>query len=301
MARDKWDFAGQLRRFGPDCDSSGDLRYACGYCRWVAASHGENFAAVSSLAPRHLRAPLEAVYAWCRWADDLGDEATSPAVALEQLVWWRAELGRCFAGGARHPVTVALAPVVRRFGLDAAPFHNLLDAFEQDQRVTDYATFAELLGYCVRSANPVGRIVLALYGAATPARLAWSDEICTGLQLANFWQDVARDALIGRVYLPREDRARFGPLVESGRATDAGRALIAAQVARARGYFERGEPLLSDLPRGVRAPFALFHGGGVVTLDAIRAAGHDVWAARPRATKWAKARLLGRALLSTLR
>ena len=181
------------------------------YCRRLATSHYENFPLIARLLPRDLRQPFFNVYAYCRWSDDLGDELGDRQLSTRLLGWWRGELARCWAGEAMtHPVFVALQQTAKRFDLAREPFDDLLTAFEQDQVVTEYQTFDELLGYCSNSANPVGRIVLRLCGADDERSVELSDSVCTGLQLANFWQDVARDADIGRTYLPIEDCERFG-------------------------------------------------------------------------------------------
>src|SRR5688500_11570362 len=152
------------------------------YCRRLATSHYENFPVLSWALPRRLRQPFANIYAFCRWSDDLGDEAGDPARALELLRWWRGELDECFAGRPRHPVFVALAPTIAEYNLDRHPFADLISAFEQDQTVRSYDTFDQLRDYCRRSADPVGRIVLALCGMSRPETVAWSDSICTGLQ-----------------------------------------------------------------------------------------------------------------------
>ena len=153
---------------------------------------------------------FHAVYAYCRWSDDLADETAGGQTALDLIAWWRHELLACYEGEPRHPVMVALRETIRRFNIPAKPFLDLLVAFEQDQHLKRYDTFDQLTSYCNCSANPVGRLVLYLFECFDAGRARLSNEVCTGLQLANFWQDVARDFAIGRVYLPAEDRARFG-------------------------------------------------------------------------------------------
>lgn len=291
-----WDFAAELARHGPTIPWRGTPADARAYCAFVTRTHYENFSVASVLLPRHLRPHVEAVYAWCRWADDLADETPPGADALALLGWWRRELRACFAGEPTHPVTVALADTVNRFGIPPGPFERLIEAFEQDQRVRDYITFDQLLGYCERSANPVGHLVLYLFECHTPHRAQLSDETCTGLQLANFWQDVARDHAAGRVYLPAEDRARFGVDLADRQATPAFRDLLRFQVERTRGYFDRGDALLGLLPRPARGPVTLFSRGGRAVLRAIERQNCDVWARRPRVSKWAKAGLILRAV-----
>src|SRR5690242_543979 len=204
-------FATDLARFGPDRSYRPPPRaQARLYCERLARSHYENFSVASTLLPRHLIRHFHAIYAYCRWADDLADEAGGGAHALSLLRWWRDELLNCYDGWPHHPVFVALQDTICRFGIPPQPFLDLLSAFEQDQVVKRYDTFEQLLDYCRCSANPVGRLVLYLCEAFDDGRAALSDHICTALQLANFWQDVARDFAIGRVYLPGEDCKRFG-------------------------------------------------------------------------------------------
>ncbi len=297
-----WNFADELRRYGPLSPPTtvGGLSHARSYCARVARSHYENFTVASVLLPRKLLPHFHAVYAYCRWADDLADETAGGEESLRLLDWWRRELLAVYDGQPRHPVMVALRETVRIFSIPPAPFLNLLVAFEQDQRKKTYATFDELLGYCRNSANPVGQLVLHLFECHDDQRARLSDEVCTGLQLANFWQDVARDLAIGRVYLPEEDRRRFGYTDDDLRAkrfTPAFAEMLKFEVDRTRGYFERGKALLPLIPRRVRIDVDLFIRGGEAILDAIEAGGYDVWKERPRVSKWQKAKLLGGALL----
>jgi len=265
----------------------------------VARSHYENFTVASVLLPRKLLPHFHAVYAYCRWADDSADETGGGDRALSLLAWWRGELSKMYAGEVWHPVFVALADTVKQFAIPPEPFLDLLIAFEHDQRVKRYATFADVLGYCKNSANPVGRLVLHLFRCTDDTRLSLSDEVCTGLQLANFWQDVARDFAIGRVYLPLEDMTRFGVTeadIAEKKFTPAFADLMRFQVDRTRGYFERGRGLLPLLPREVRVDVELFIRGGEATLNAIERQGCDVLTSRPVMSKWKKLLLLGRAV-----
>ncbi|MDY3563511.1 squalene synthase HpnC [Gemmata sp. JC673] len=290
-----WDFARELARWGPGALAAPRLRDARAYCAGVAKSHYENFTVVSLLLPRRLITHFHAVYAYCRWSDDLADETAGGQTALDLIAWWRQELMSCYGGEPRHPVTLALRETVRRFDIPPDPFLALLVAFEQDQRVKRYDTFEQLAGYCANSANPVGHLVLRLFECFDAERAALSDEVCTGLQLANFWQDVARDLDIGRVYLPAEDRARFGYSdedLDARRCTPQFLELMRFEVARARGYFARGAALLPLLPRAARVDVDLFIRGGEAILDAIERQGYDVWARRPEVSKVAKAKLL---------
>ena len=297
-----WNFAEQLARHGPAAPPwAGSLHAARAYCAWVTRTHYENFAVASVFLPRRLVPHFQAVYAYCRWADDLADETGGGERALRLLAWWRDELRACYAGEARHPVFAALRQTITRFAIPPAPFLDLLSAFEQDQRVKRYATFTELLDYCRLSANPVGRLVLYLCDSFNSETAILSDHICTGLQLTNFWQDVRRDLeTLDRVYLPDEDRRRFGYSdadLHAKRFTPAFRDLLEFEVTRTRQLFDAGEPLLGQLPRNVQPDIALFLRGGRAILDRIEAQGFDVWADRPRLTKAAKAKLV----LGTLR
>ncbi len=297
----RWNFVDELAKRGPDAgDKPVPLAEARAYCRWVTRTHYENFTVASWLLPRSLVPHFEAVYAYCRWADDLADETGGGAAALGLLEWWRGELLACYAGECRHPVFIALCETIRTFAIPPEPFLDLLIAFEQDQRIPKYDTFDRLLGYCANSANPVGRLVLHLFETFDPHKAVLSDEICTGLQLANFWQDVARDFDKGRIYLPREDRERFGVTEEqlgAKRFDPAFGELILWEVKRTRVYFEHGRTLLPRLPRAARVDVELFAAGGEAVLRAIEKRGGDVLTSRPRIGKLTKARLLGRALL----
>jgi squalene synthase HpnC len=184
------------------------------YTRWLATHHYENFHVVSFLLPKRLHQDFYNVYAYCRWADDLGDEIGDPAESLRLLAWWRGELDAMYQGRATHPVFAALAPTVRNTAFRAQPFADLIDAFVQDQTVTRYRNWDELFGYCRNSANPVGRLVLYLCGYSDAAPPALSDATCTALQLANFWQDVTVDLLKDRVYIPLDVMERHGYTVE---------------------------------------------------------------------------------------
>src|SRR5438128_3566264 len=187
-------FARELARLGPQgVRRDWSLTEARAYCGRLARNHYENFSVASVLLPRRLLGHFHAIYAYCRWADDLGDETGGGPEALALLGWWRDELLRCYDRRPTHPVMIALRPTIDRFRIPPEPFLDLLRAFEQDQKVKRYETLEQLLDYCRCSANPVGRLVLYVCRAHDAERVALSDAICTGLQLANFWQDVARD------------------------------------------------------------------------------------------------------------
>jgi squalene synthase HpnC len=293
-------FAVELARYGPDRSRlSVDRSTARVYCGRLARGHYENFTVASVLLPRHLLRHFHAVYAYCRWADDLADEAGGGAQALELLRWWREELMACYDGRPGHPVLVALQDTVRAFDIPPEPFLDLLFAFEQDQLVKRYGTYEQLLAYCKCSANPVGRLVLYLFGCFDPERAALSDHICTALQLANFWQDVARDFDIGRVYLPEEDRDRFGygdDELEARHFTPPFAELLRFEVDRTRDLFYRGFPLIERVPAAARADIELFIRGGLAILRKIESQGYDVWRRRPALAKWEKGSLLVGAL-----
>jgi squalene synthase HpnC len=281
----------------------GDLAAAEAFCRAVARRHYENFTVATRLVPPRLRQHLANVYAFARWADDLGDESATPAEATVALADWRDELDACFAGRPRHPVFVALADTIRRADLDREPFANLIDAFEQDQTTQRYASRDELVGYCQRSADPVGRIVLALEGCRDPDLVAMSDSICTGLQLVNFWQDVRRDRLAGRVYLPQDDMERFGvdeAMLDESAACPALRRLLAEEVAWARRCFEAGADLADAAPPVLRPAIAMFVGGGRAVADAIERVGFDTLSRRPTVDRLTKASLAIRAWCRSL-
>jgi squalene synthase HpnC len=298
-------FARELARYGPKASyppfSPAEAR--C-YCGRLARTHYENFSVASLLLPRKLLRHFHAVYAYCRWADDLADETGGGTQALALLRWWREELLRCYHGQARHPVMIALRETIQRFHIPPKPFLDLLFAFEQDQLVKCYQTFDQLLEYCRYSANPVGHLVLYLCDAYDRPRATLADHICTALQLANFWQDVARDLDIGRVYLPEEDRQCFGyPEIDLQRRrfTPAFAELMRYEVGRARDLFFRGLPLVDEAPPEVRPDIELFIRGGLAILGEIERCRYNVWARRPVVSKWRKLALLGRALWPRVR
>ncbi|WP_428386367.1 squalene/phytoene synthase family protein [Mucisphaera sp.] len=200
-----------LKRFGPQGSPSVSVAEANAYARELAETHYENFSVLSRLVPERLRDDFGRIYAFCRWADDLGDETGSPERSRELLAWWREELDACYAGRPRHPVFVALAGTIESKRLPRQPFDDLIDAFLQDQEVTRYESWDQLLDYCTRSANPVGRLVLRVAGHDDPEMDRLSDATCTALQLVNFWQDVRRDIIQrDRVYLPADLAAKHG-------------------------------------------------------------------------------------------
>jgi squalene synthase HpnC len=289
-------FASDLQEWGPGgAASPPSLRQAEVYCRGLARRHYENFPLASWMLPRRLHQHFFNVYAYCRWADDLGDEVGDRQRSTELLAWWRGELDACYQGSATHPVFVALRKTIERFAIPRQPFEDLISAFEQDQRVTKYETFAQLRDYCRRSADPVGRIVLYLCESFSERNARWSDSVCTGLQLANFWQDVARDDDLGRVYLPCEDRRQFGYTDEdlrTRRTNEAFVALMRFEVDRARQFLVEGLPLARALPGRLRVDIDLFARGGLQILAEIERIGYRVWERRPVVGKLAMLRLV---------
>ena len=276
---------------------------AFAYTRHLATSHYENFNVVSWLLPRRLHQHFYNVYAYCRWADDLGDEVPDPARALSLLDWWQQELRLCYSGSPAHPVFVALAPTVREFDIPIDPFLDLLTAFRQDQTTHRYPTWDSVLGYCRYSANPVGRLVLYLCGHRDAARQQLSDFTCTALQLANFWQDVARDLEKGRIYIPLDLMSSHGVAeadVVARRFTSAYAALMRDLIARTRSLFEAGLPLAQQVSPELRVDIDLFSRAGLAVLDAIERIGCNTLEHRPVLLRRTQARLLGRALIARL-
>jgi squalene synthase HpnC len=267
----------------------------------MARAATENFSVASRALPRQARAHLLAVYGFARLVDELGDaDGPSPAERLAALDWLQAELERAFAGRAEHPLLVRLGASVRECGLTPEPFVRLIEANRLDQRVSRYQTWAQLREYCALSADPVGELVLAIFGLSTPARVELSNSICTALQLAEHCQDVAEDFARGRVYLPREDLARFAAgEADLGRAhaSEGLRGVLAFEVSRARGLLLEGTPLLNQLHGRPRLAVAAFVAGGHAALDAIVRARYDVLAGPTRAGRTRRAL----ALAATLR
>jgi len=279
------------------------LKDACSYCERLARTHYENFSVASWFLPRRLRQHFFNVYAYCRISDDLGDETGDPQASLELLEEWERELDACYHGAPRHPVFVALSSTVREFEIPQATFVDLLTAFRQDQAVSRYATFEDLLGYCRYSANPVGRLVLYLCGYRDALRQQLSDFTCTGLQLANFWQDVSVDYAKGRIYLPAEDFARFGATeadIRTRTSSENFRAMMRFEVERAREWFDRGAPLAGKVSRELAVDIELFTRGGREILDAIERQNYEVLLRRPVISRARKLSLVARAALGKL-
>ncbi len=299
-------FLNELSIYGParSADHRPTVAEAQAYCQKLARRHYENFTVASWLLPADLRPHFCHIYAYCRWSDDLADETAGGLESLELLDWWQSQLEDCYRGVAMHPVFVALEPTIREFGIPIDPFADLLVAFRQDQNCKRYETFNDLLEYCRNSANPVGRLVLYLGRCHDEDRGHLADSICTGLQLANFWQDVARDYDIGRIYLP-QDACRAAGYDEAMFArrefNEQFRTLLAGEVERARSLLIAGQPLVALVPPALQIDVQLFIDGGLAILDAICRIDYNVWQARPVVSKWRKLRLVAHAWWNTRR
>jgi squalene synthase HpnC len=300
------DLANELKKWGPagtaTCSSLAESEE---YCRALAQSHYENFSVVSWLFPKHLRQHLCNVYAYCRWADDLADETQEPEESLRLLGWWEGQLDELAHENARptHPVFMALGETLRERRLPLQPFRDLLVAFRQDQTKLRYETWEELRDYCRFSADPVGRIVLHLGGNAQPTLFAESDSVCTGLQLINFCQDIARDCAKGRIYLPRAEREPWGwtderfaeQAVSNSPPDESFRELLKFQVDRAEALLQNGPFLANQCGRDLAFPIRVFTSGGLAICAAIRRQNYDVWTRRPVIGKWERGMILLRA------
>jgi squalene synthase HpnC len=273
------------------------------YCARLARTHYENFSVATWFLPRRLRQHFFNVYAYCRISDDLGDEVGDAAASLELLDQWQTELDACYDGAPKHPVFVALAETVRLFDIPRHEFSDLLRAFRQDQTVTRFETFGDVLAYCRYSANPVGHLVLYLCGYRDAERQRLSDFTCTALQLANFWQDVSVDYTKGRIYIPLEDLRRFAVSeddITCSRNTPAFCGLMRFEVERARDWFRQGLPLIGQVDRELAIDLELFSRGGQEILRAIEEQGYAVLGNRPAISKPRKLALVARAALGKL-
>lgn len=298
--------AAQLDRYGPSQTDKVGLPEAQAYCHRLTTGHYENFSVLSRLVPKDRRADFAAIYSFCRWSDDLGDEVGDKDESLTLLDWWRQQLHACFSGNARHPVFVALQPVIQRRQLSQTPFDDLISAFEQDQRITRYEHWSEALGYCKLSANPVGRLVLAVCEDTTPTeqQLEQSDHICTALQLTNHWQDVRRDWLErDRLYIPRElfsgndFEHRLDAACRQGHAPDQTflgeyQQTIRLCVDRTWQLYEQGSPLIESVSPPTMPLIWLFAAGGRTVLRRIEQWNCSTCLLRPKLTKLRKAQLL---------
>lgn len=277
------DINDMLERWGPDRCEQVSLDAAKAYCRSLTLGHYENFSVLSRFVPDRMRDGVAAVYAYCRWADDLADEAGDPAIASERLLWWRQELTDCFEGSPRHPVFIAIASVAEQYELNRTAFDQLLDAFEQDQVQHRYDTWDDLMSYCSGSADPVGHLVLKMSGEHMDAsQLHASNGVCSGLQLVNHWQDVRRDAVErDRIYIPRDMvnvpdfESRLLSTARAGHAPDrdfltAYRGVMADLMERTRPMLDEVHPLMASVQPDLRPMLFLFAAGGMSVLDGIQ-------------------------------
>jgi squalene synthase HpnC len=267
----------------------------------MSVGHYENFPVASVLLPRRLRRPVAVIYRFARTADDFADEGERPAAErLALLQGYRDELRRLASGRApADPLFEQLREVIAAHDLPIEPFYDLLDAFSQDVIKRRYASFAEVLDYCRRSADPIGRLMLRLYRQASEQHVVWSDSICSALQLVNFWQDVAIDFAKNRIYLPQDEMARFGVSERQIAARDTGggwTALMHFQVERARAMLERGAPLALALPGRIGLEIRTVVQGGLRILEKIERVRGDVFRRRPALRPWDWPLMLGRAL-----
>jgi len=268
------------------------------YCEEFARAHHEAFPVASHFVPAELRQHVIALYAFARAADDFADEPEYEGRRAEALDAWHEELHRCFHGEATHPVFVALHDTIEKRGLALPPFEDLLAAFRMDMEVRRYSTFSTLRGYTARSAEPVGRLILGLFGYNDPALVRFADEISTALQLTNFWQDVAADAARDHIYVPAEDLHFFGVTeaeVKALRPTKGLRELLRFEVARTRALYEHGRPLLGRVGNDLKFELGLIWLIGMAILDKIEDADFDVFTQRPTIRARDKAKILAQA------
>ena len=273
------------------------------YCERLARSHYENFSVASWFLPRRLRQDFFNVYSYCRISDDLGDEVGDTTASLELLDQWQRELDACYEGSPKHPVFVALAETVRKFEIPKHEFSDLLIAFRQDQTVTRFETFNDVLAYCKYSANPVGHLVLYLCGYRDAERQHLSDFTCTALQLANFWQDVSVDYEKDRIYLPLEDLRQFGVTeddIAHKQNTPAFLEMMKFEVERARDWFRQGMRLVGKVDRELAIDLDLFSRGGMEILNAIEKQNFAVLGNRPAISKSRKLALVAHAALAKM-
>src|SRR5580700_7724733 len=273
------------------------------YTRWLATHHYENFNVASWLLPKELHQHFYNVYAYCRWADDLGDEIPDGNRAVELLDWWESELNACYEDKPSHAVFIALRETVLAQDIPKQPFADLLKAFRQDQFVKRYENWDAVIDYCVYSANPVGRLVLYLCGYRDAERQHLSDATCTALQLANFWQDVSRDLEKGRIYIPLDIAASHEVSeadIVGKNFSDSYVRLMKELVARTRVLFHEGMPLAEIVDARLSVDLEMFSRGGLAVLDAIESSGYNTLQHRPSISKAKQARLLSRSLLAHL-
>jgi squalene synthase HpnC len=292
--------AGTLKAYEARLMDPNDVSGAYRFCQDLADSHYENFPVASLLLPKRLRKHVAALYAFARIADDMSDEPEYDGRRRECLLNWRSMLADVGKRPPTHPVFVALGATLKELDLPKEPFDDLLSAFLQDTEKSRYATFDEVLDYCRRSANPVGRIVLMIHGYKDPELFRYSDAICTALQLANFWQDVSVDLKKDRVYIPDEDFKAQGYSeadLRMGVYNDRFKSLMKFEVARARALFEQGKPLTDKLRWPLSLEIRLTWYGGMQILKMIHKLDFDVIRTRPALKKREWIPLVARALI----
>ena len=278
------------------------------FCRHYTRQHYENFTVASFLLPRQIRQAFYPIYSFCRWADDLADESPDNQTALAALDDWNSQLDACYQGKADHPIFIALKPIVDEYSIPKSLFADLIAAFRLDQTQKEYDFREELLEYCKLSANPVGRIVLHLVQTTDEESLTLSDKICTGLQLANHWQDVARDKRRktssgqsdSRRYVPLNDMLSCGYSLEEFQNEVYNPAFVETMSQLcdwADSFFTAGRPLVSRVPREFQTDLKLFIMGGQKIVEAIRRIEYNVWSIRPTISRWSKFGLLIKAQL----
>ena len=278
------------------------------FCRHYTRQHYENFTVASFLLPRQIRQAFYPIYSYCRWADDLADESPDNQTALAALDDWNSQLDDCYQGKTEHPIFIALKPIIDEYSIPKSLFADLISAFRLDQTQKEYDSREDLLEYCKLSANPVGRIVLHLVQTTDEESLALSDKICTGLQLANHWQDVARDKRRktssgqsdSRRYVPLRDMFSCGYTLEEFQNEVYNPAFVETMSQLcdwADSFFIAGQPLVSRVPLEFQTDLKLFIMGGQKIVEAIRRVEYNVWSIRPTISRWSKFNLLIKAQL----
>lgn len=290
-----------LQRYGPSsAPCSLSLAESQSYCQSITRFHYENFSVASWLVPQKLRQDLANVYAYCRWSDDLADETGDSNLSISLLGWWREQLDLCYRGKAVHPVFIALSTTIEKHGLEKEMFSDLLNAFLLDQSIKRYETVEQLNGYCHGSANPVGRILLAMCKVDDPESHRRSDSICTGLQIANFCQDMRIDAVRDRIYLPREFWSKFAideAIILSAKPHDNLKQALKHWCGHAHRLLVDGMPLVQTVPIWLARDLQLFVRGGLRILEEIRRSDYDVWSREIEVSRKTKLYLLLRAAL----